>query len=184
MKIYLVGFMGSGKTTVGKQLARKLGYAFEDLDDSIEHKYKTSIPLIFSKYDEPAFRKLEMEALHATVELSDTVIATGGGTPCFFDNMKWMNSQGLTIYLSLHPKSLHQRIVKAKRVRPLIRQQSPETVMQFIEDKLKDREPHYQQANLIVKGEDIDINKLAAEIVNLKAKHGKAESKSPLNKSN
>ncbi len=167
MRIYLTGFMGSGKSTVGRQLARKLDYAFVDLDDRIEKDYKTSIPLIFEKYDESAFRRLEQEVLHRTVQSDHTVIATGGGTPCFYDNMEWMNRNGLTVYLKLHPKSLHQRILNAKKVRPLIRQQPPEKVMKFIEQKLGEREPFYMQASIIIKGEDLDLNKLADKIVHL-----------------
>jgi shikimate kinase len=168
MRIYLVGFMGSGKSTVGRLLARKLDLAFEDLDEKIESKYKTSIPLIFEKYDESAFRRLEQDVLHQTAGLNNTVIATGGGTPCFFDNMAWMNCHGLTIYLELHPQSLHHRIIRAKRVRPLIRQQHPHELLTFIEEKLHEREHYYRQATLMIKGENLDVNKLVDEIVTYK----------------
>ncbi|MCB2220493.1 MAG: shikimate kinase [Bacteroidetes bacterium] len=168
MRIYLIGFMGSGKTTVGRQVAGKLNYVFEDLDEHIERNYKTSIPLIFEKYDESAFRRLEQDVLHKTAGFNNTVIATGGGTPCFFDNMTWMNNQGLTIYLKLHPKSLYNRIIHSKKVRPLVRQRPPSEWLTFIEEKLSERDLFYRQASIIIKGENLDVNKLVDEIVKYK----------------
>ena len=164
MRIYLLGFMGSGKTTIGQQLARRLGYAFEDLDDLIERKYKTSIPLIFEKYDEQAFRNLETEVLHLTAGFENAVVATGGGTPCYFNNMEWMNKNGLTIYLKMHAGSLTRRIINAKKVRPLIRSKSPEEVLHFVELKLGERESFYEQAHIVIHGEVVDMDEIARSI--------------------
>jgi len=170
MLIYLVGFMGSGKTTVGKKLAARLGFNFIDLDFLIEEKYHISIPNIFERFDEGAFRKLEHDALKSTSKLQNTIVSTGGGTPCYFNNMELMNEAGKTIYLRLHPSSLYKRLTESKKKRPLILNKSPKTLQSFIEDKLAERESFYNKAQVSVKGENLEVN----DITNLLIvdKHG------------
>lgn len=170
MRIYLVGFMGSGKTTAGRQLARRLGMQFLDLDAFIESTYKTSIPLFFDKYDEKAFRLIEKESLHRTLNTDHIVISTGGGTPCFFDNMAWMNANGLTVYLKMHPKSLGVRLRNSRKTRPLIRQKTESELIAFIGQNLEYRETFYNLAALTAKGENLDVDALVNEILNFERK--------------
>jgi len=166
MLIYLIGYMGSGKTTVGKKLAARLCYSFLDLDKKIENKYKITIPNLFTKYDEETFRKLEQETLHDTINLTNTVISTGGGTPCFYDNMELINKNGLSVYLKMHPKSLYERLIKSKKKRPLLANKSPEEIMEYIGKQVSERESFYLQSNLVIKGESMDISKLVESITN------------------
>ncbi len=160
LRIYLIGFMGSGKTTAGKRLARALDYAFTDLDSMIEERYHVTIPSLFEKYDEHAFRTLEHETLKDTLTLPRHVIATGGGTPCFFNNMELINGSGISVYLRLSPASLHQRLLNSKKKRPLIQRHPPAEVLDYIKRTLDERDPYYLRAHHIVKGEDLDIGAL------------------------
>lgn len=159
--------MGSGKSTVGKKLAAKLNLNFVDLDDLIENKYKISIPQLFQKYNEEAFRVIERECLFSTFENESTVISAGGGTPCFFDNMDQINNIGISVYLKLHPKSLCNRLVNARKKRPLLNDKSSEEILHYIENHLKLREPFYEKASITVKGENIDVEDLILQINSL-----------------
>jgi shikimate kinase len=159
-RIYLIGFMGSGKSTAGKRLAGAMGYDFADLDSMIEQKYRITIPALFERYDEAAFRKVEQETLRNTFQLNRHVIATGGGTPCFFDNMELINSYGTSVYLQMGPQALYQRLMNAKKKRPLIRQHPPEKVLGYIKEMLEAREPFYLQGHYVVNGESLDISAL------------------------
>src|SRR4051812_38274796 len=151
MKIYVTGFMGSGKTTYGKELAEELGYDFFDLDKAVEKKAGKSIGDIFEKEGEGAFRTLESETLHETEELGDnTVIATGGGTPCFHDNMEWMNGQGKTVYLKLFETELQRRLADQLHERPLLKELSEETLLDFIYKTLRERAHFYHQAHIVI----------------------------------
>jgi len=166
MLIYLIGYMGSGKSTIGKKLAARLGYDFIDLDKMIEHKYKISIPDLFSRYDEGAFRKLEKETLHETFKLKSKVISTGGGTPCFYNNMDLINKNGLSVYLKMHPKSLYERLIKSKKKRPLIADKPPDEILNHITKHLSEREFYYNQSKMTFKGENLDIKELKKSIKN------------------
>jgi shikimate kinase len=168
MRIYLIGFMGSGKTTVGKKLAKKLGYDFVDLDQLIELKCKTTIDVLFEKYDEDAFRILENKTLTETAGADNMVVATGGGTPCFYDNMTWMGAHGLTVYLKLDPGSLSDRLHASKRMRPLLKGKTKPELVDYVHGKLAEREKYYMQADIIVKGENLEMNTLLEEIKNAK----------------
>jgi shikimate kinase len=158
MLIYLVGFMGSGKTTVGKKLAARMDFNFIDLDFLIEEKYHISIPNIFERFDEEAFRKLEHDTLKTTTKLQNTIVSTGGGTPCYFNNMKMMNEAGKTIYLKLHPISLYKRLTESKKKRPLILNKPEKALQLFIEEKLAERESFYNKAQYSVKGENLEVS--------------------------
>lgn len=147
--IYLTGFMGSGKTTLGRLLARSLGREFIDLDRFIEDQNNANIPEIFSRQGEERFRELERLAIHETINKKNAIIATGGGAPCFFDNMDVMNKNGITIYLKLSPEALLQRLLPARNHRPLIKDKNEDELHAFIKTKLEAREPYYKKAHLI-----------------------------------
>ena len=160
MRIYLIGYMGSGKTTIGKKLATRLGFLFIDLDRLIENKYRISIPDIFNRYDEDAFRMIEHQSLQETFTYSNAVISTGGGTPCFYNNMELINQHGFSVYIQMHKKSLYDRLLNSKKKRPLLADKSAEEIMDHINKQLAEREPYYQQSKLSVKGESMEIKTL------------------------
>lgn len=160
-KIFLVGFMGSGKSTVGKKLAKLLGYEFIDLDKLIELRMGISIADYLLAYGESAFRELERDLLQNTPHPDKIVFATGGGTPCFFDSMDWMNKCGVTIYLSLPVSALVNRLRNAKVDRPLIKNMvDDELLASFITQKLAERAKFYEKAKFMVSGQDLTAEKL------------------------
>lgn len=158
--LYIIGFMGSGKTTAGKKLASLLGWSFIDLDRKIEEHTGMKIPEIFSKFGEEHFRNIESEMLRSINPGSNTVVATGGGAPCYKDNMEFMLSTGLTIYLKMTPPQLASRLTASNDERPLIKNMEGKELLVFIEKKLSDREEWYEKSHLIRNGFDIDINDL------------------------
>ncbi len=153
--------MGSGKSTVGKGLARRLGYSFVDMDARIEGEHGLSINEIFEKLGEKAFREMENNLLKEMVSLKDAVISTGGGLPCTGNNMDLINRKGVSIYLQLDPAALLNRLSRGKSRRPLIRHLSREELETFIYEKLKEREPVYLKAHHVVNGLDVNLEKLA-----------------------
>lgn len=161
-KIFLTGYMGSGKSTAGKKLAADLGYAFIDLDHFIESEYKLTIPEIFATKGEKEFRAMENNTLKKVLEKNNTVIACGGGTPCYYNNMDLMNKNGITIYLKMSVDALMVRLTNAKEKRPLIMNKTPEELRAFITRQLEKREDQYHQAQYIVKGKNLDIDELVA----------------------
>lgn len=163
-RIYLVGFMGVGKSTVGKQLASKLGFKFIDTDDVFEVKYKINIHTFFEKYGEELFRKLEYKLLVNTLKMKNVVVSTGGGTACFFDSMKLMNENGQTIYLEMTVDALVERLGKAKRKRPLVMNKKERELVEMVTKKLEERIPFYSQASLTYKALNIDIEELLKTI--------------------
>ena len=164
--IFLIGFMGSGKTTLGRRLASKMGYEFIDLDHKLEQQVELSIAEYFSFFGEDAFRKFESEVLKQTKYPVHTVIATGGGVPCFFNNMDWMNAHGKTVYIKLSPKTLASRLENEKEERPLLRQHHGEALVNFITDKLTEREKFYNKANIIANGLSLTAERVE-ELLNL-----------------
>lgn len=157
-RIYIIGFMGSGKTTAGKKLASLLGWSFVDLDKEIEEYSGKTIPEIFSQNGEDHFRKVESSVLKNLENETNIVVSTGGGTPCNGDNMNYMLKTGLTIYLKLTPGQLKSRLVEAKADRPLIKDLNNNELLRFIEDKLSNREKWYNLAEITFNGIDLDIN--------------------------
>ncbi len=149
MKVYLIGFMGSGKSFLGRQLAMSLGFEFMDLDQQIEQKAGMTISQIFERFGEDHFRKLEQAVLQETETRKKTIVSTGGGAPCFFDNMEWMNQQGLTIYLQASPTLLADRLQSEMAHRPLLAHLNTTELIQFIEDKVASRTHFYEQAHII-----------------------------------
>ena len=166
MRIYLVGYMYSGKTSVGKRLARQLGYAFVDLDELFEQRYRISIPDFFSRYDEAAFRKLEREVLLSTADTDNCVVSTGGGTPCFHNNMAFIKAHGLSIYLEASEGTVLNRKAKSKKARPVLDALSPDELRTFISKQLAERRPFYEQADLRFSAEDVSIGEICNVVLN------------------
>jgi len=155
-KIVLVGFMGSGKTTLGKKLANKLGYHFVDLDEAIEQHEQKSIASIFENQGEDFFRTIESKILDEILTTtSDVVLSVGGGTPCYFKNMELINKQATSIYLKYNVGMLYSRLISAKTKRPLIAKKSDEELKDFIQKTLQEREGFYNQSNIIIEGNNI-----------------------------
>lgn len=155
MRIYLIGYMGCGKTTLGRKLAATLNLTFIDLDTFLEEKYFRTIPQIFQEEGETGFRKKEQIVLHEVSTFDDVIVATGGGAPCFFDNMEVMNNTGFCIFLDVDTDSLVSRLIHAKTERPIIKGKSLEELKLFIEEMMLKRRPFYEKARYILKGSEI-----------------------------
>jgi shikimate kinase len=158
--IYIIGFMGSGKTTAGKNLASTLGWSFVDLDKKIELHTGKTIPEIFAQNGESYFREQESFLLRTLKTASDTIISTGGGTPCYGDNMDFMLENGLTLYLKMKPEELMNRLSASNSDRPLIKDLNRRELRFFIEEKLAVREKFYDRSDLVADGSDPDIKEI------------------------
>jgi shikimate kinase len=156
--VFLVGFMGSGKTHWGKIWAVNTMRSFIDLDEVIEKMAGKSIADIFEIKGEDYFRKLEADALRSCATVSNSIIACGGGTPCFYDNMKWMNEYGITIYLTCTPSEVLKRVELEQEKRPLVKKLNRAELLFFIEQKLKEREPVYTQAKFSVSSNQLTLD--------------------------
>lgn len=146
IRIILIGYMGAGKTTVGRQLAKALNVPFYDLDWYVEERYHRRIPQIFAEEGEEGFRELERRMLHEVAEFENIILSCGGGTPCFFDNMEYMNSLAETVYLKASPEVLAKHLRMGRTERPLIKGKSPEELEAYISESLESREPYYTKA--------------------------------------
>ncbi len=164
MLVYLIGFMGSGKSTAGKKLANKLGFEFIDLDYLIEQDTGLSISEYFEKFGEEKFRELEGKMLHKTSLLDKAVISTGGGTPCFFDNMDTINKNGVSVYLKTDIPLIMSRLKGEKNQRPLIQNKTDEELRTYLSDLLAVREKYYEQAHIVVGAKSLNISSLANKI--------------------
>ena len=168
-RIFLIGYMGSGKTTVGKLLATRLGWGFVDMDAHIESKEFKSVSLIFAEKGEQEFRLKEQKCLHEVAEFENVVISTGGGVPCFFDNMEFMNAHGMTIYLKLSAAELAERLeCSHANKRPLLADRKGEELRLFIADGLAQREPFYTRARFAVDGNDKELVSVICDLTGLK----------------
>ena len=145
--------MGAGKTTVGKALSKDLGMMFYALDWYIESRMHMTIKEIFDEKGEEGFRKIESNMLHEVAEFEDVIISCGGGTPCFFDNMDYMNRQGETIYLKATPDVLYKHLKMGRTVRPLLLNKTPDEVREFVGKQLAERETYYNKAKHV-----LDVN--------------------------
>ncbi len=145
-RILLVGFMAAGKTTLGKALAKDLGLQFIDLDLYIESRYHATVSQIFAERGEEGFRQIERNMLHEVAEFEDVIIATGGGTPCFFDNMEYMNAQGTTVFLDASVDVIFTRLTIARTQRPLVAGKTDEELRSYITETLNRRLPYYSRA--------------------------------------
>jgi shikimate kinase len=155
MRIFLIGFMGSGKTHWGKQLASQLKIPFFDLDDVISSKENKTIAEIFAHSGEEAFRVKEREVLESLIdENANMVVSCGGGTPCFFNNIERMKKYGVVIWLNTHVEVLVQRLIKEKEKRPLIKNVQDADLRSYIVRKLNERRMYYEQADVVIDKED------------------------------
>ena len=155
MKIFLIGFMGCGKSTLGRKLSGALNLTFIDLDTFLEEKCYRTIPQIFAEEGEESFRKKERNVLEEVSSFDDVIVATGGGAPCFFDNMELMNESGFCVFLDIETQTLVNRLIHARIERPLIKGKSPEELYGFIEMMMVKRRPFYEKARYILKGSEI-----------------------------
>lgn len=155
-RIFLIGYMGAGKTTLGKAFARALGLTFVDLDWYIEERFHKSIRQLFAERGEEGFRELEKRMLHEAGDFEDVVISVGGGTPCFFDNMEYMNEAGETVFLDVNLQVLFRRLKVAKQQRPLLDGKTDEELMAFIQEALQKRLPFYTKAKHTFNGERLE----------------------------
>jgi shikimate kinase len=159
MKIFLIGFMGAGKSTFGKKLAAAMGYGFFDLDQEFEKRSGGSAADFISSNGESAFREMESVCLKSAHWAENSVIATGGGTPCFFDNLEWMKKNGLTIYLNVPEGVLMQRLSASPGQRPILGNREGEELKQHISRLLAGRKSYYEQADLTINREDLSVDK-------------------------
>jgi len=157
-KIYLIGFMGSGKSYLSRNLSRLSGFPFVDLDELIIERQKKSINDIFQQFGEAFFRKEEASVLRHTEHWQKTIIACGGGTPCFGDNMDWMNRNGLSIFIDPDMQVLLQRLQLGMDRRPLVKDKSLEEIQAFIETKMKERRPFYEKAHIHFQQKDPSLD--------------------------
>jgi shikimate kinase len=168
MKIFLIGFMGSGKTTLGKQLAESLGYQFIDQDYLIEEEENMTINEIFNTKGESKFREIERYILTKLTKSDNIVVATGGGAPCFFDNAETMKTKGFSIYLRVSPQALFERLRNAQATRPLIKNKTDHELQNFIKMKLQEREPFYLNSSISIQSDTISCQDLLNEIRKVK----------------
>jgi shikimate kinase len=160
MRIYLVGYMGSGKTRMGQELASLTGFPFIDTDDIFEERYRISIYDFFERYNEESFRKIERNLLLETAEYRDAIISTGGGTPCFFDNMQFIKANGISIYLKMDLVTLVNRLGTVRKKRPLLKNIKGADLEPYIRKQLEEREVFYSQADFIVDAELINAGSI------------------------
>lgn len=159
--IILIGYMCVGKTTIGKELAKRRGQMFYDLDWYIEERFRKRVPQIFAEEGEEAFRKKERNMLHEVAEFENVVVSCGGGTPCFFDNIDYMNQAAEVIYLKASPETILSHLKISKGKRPLLEGMSPEELQTFVTDQIQKREDFYLRARHVV---DVDVLDSAEKI--------------------
>ena len=168
-RIILIGYMGSGKTTVGKALSKETGMMFYDLDWYIESRMRKSVSQIFAEKGEEKFRQMEYNMLHEVAEFEDVIISCGGGTPCFFDNMDYLNQQGDVVYLKATPETLYKHLLMAKVERPLLKGKNPDELIAYITEHLKEREPFYEKARFTLDVTVLDdFDKIKVSVAHLR----------------
>ena len=156
IRIFLTGYMGAGKTTLGKALSRKLNLPFVDLDWYMEERFHKTVGELFVERGEAGFRELEKNMLHEVGAFEDVVISTGGGAPCFFDNMDFMNRNGKTVFLNVHPDVLFRRLRVAKQQRPILQGKQDDELKEFIIRALEKRTPFYSQAQYVFNADELE----------------------------
>lgn len=159
-KIFLIGFMGTGKSYWGERWAKNLDLSFFDLDKLVEDHEGRSVSDIFEKYGEEHFRKIETAILRQFDKKDNYILACGGGTPCFEDNMKWMNKEGITIYLKASPGEILERVLTDQKTRPLIKNLNKSELLFFIEQKLREREHYYSMGTF-----NLPVSELAEDSI-------------------
>jgi len=165
MRIYLIGFMASGKTTIGQELAQTLKYEFVDLDNYIEQKYQKSIKQIFEQQGEDHFRIIENEALREVSSVEgNIVIAAGGGTSCFYNSIDYMNKTGVTVYIKLEVAELVARLIESKTDRPLLWGKTEQELNDYILRMLDERKKYYEKAKITINASNVEITDIANTI--------------------
>jgi len=165
MKIFLIGFMGSGKTHWGRELGKKISIPFFDLDEKIAEHAGRSIPEIFAEKGEECFRLMEKEVLYLLTESHESfVMATGGGTPCFYNNIDYLKKNGTVVWINCSVDCLHQRLINEKEKRPLISNIRERELKTYIIKKFSNRKIFYQQADIIINEDDINLEKMLGRI--------------------
>ena len=165
MRIFLIGFMGAGKSYWGRKLSEKLGIRFFDLDEQVTEHAGKSIVEIFEVDGEEKFRLLEKEVLHIITESHDSfVMACGGGSPCYFNNIDYMNRTGTTVWINTPFEMIYQRLLDEKDKRPMIREFSPVQLKNFIARKFADRRIYYEQAGVFIDEQPVEIEHIIQKI--------------------
>ena len=168
-RIFLIGYMGAGKTTLGKAFAREMNLSFVDQDWYIEERFHKTVQEIFAERGEQGFRELERQILHEVAEFENVVISTGGGAPCFYDNMDFMNQKGDTVFLNVTPEVLFSRLKMASQNRPILRGKTNEELKAFIAKALEKRAPFYSMAKYIFNADELeDIYQIKSSVNKLK----------------
>lgn len=168
MKIILLGYMGSGKSAMGRFLNRQLGLRFVDLDNYIEGAEEMSIPDIFRRYGEGGFRQMEAFHLRRIIEEQDDfVLSLGGGTPCFMENMEYLRGKGTSIYLSASPLVLAERLACSTSKRPLIKGKTGDELLEYVRQSLSLREEHYKKADYELSVETLSIDQSGHALLEL-----------------
>lgn len=168
-RIFLIGYMGAGKTTLGKAFAREMNLSFVDQDWYIEERFHKTVQEIFAERGEQGFRELERQMLHEIAEFENVVISTGGGAPCFYDNMEFMNQKGETVFLNVAPDVLFSRLKIASQNRPILRGKTNEELKAFIAKALDKRAPFYSKAKYIFNADELeDIYQIKSSVNKLK----------------
>lgn len=169
--IFLIGYMGCGKSTMGRAVSELTGIPFIDLDNYIERRFHLTVKAIFAERGEEGFRDVERRMLQEVADFEDVIVACGGGTPCFFDNMEYMNSHGTTVFLNTPIPRLHSRLMRGRHKRPLIANKNEEELMEFIQKALADRWEHYAKAQIEFSSERLEnreeIENTAREFIEL-----------------
>jgi len=166
-RVFLIGFMGAGKTSIGKALSAKMKCSFVDLDFLIERRYHKTIRQIFEEKGEDIFREIECKALREVAEFENVIVSTGGGTPCFHQNMIFMNERGTTVYLKASNEELVRRINLNKNTRPLLKNFSNDELSRFVEQTMARRSSFYEQAQIIFTVEMQDIDTATSSLMEL-----------------
>lgn len=154
--IFLIGYMGCGKSTMGRAISALTGVPFIDLDNYIEQRFHLTVKEIFAQRGEDGFRDVERRMLQEVADFEDVIVACGGGTPCFFDNMEYMNTHGTTVFLNTPIDRLHSRLMRGRHKRPLIADKDDEELMTFIKEALAKRMDHYSKAQISFSSERLE----------------------------
>ena len=156
IRIFLIGYMGAGKTTLGRALSREMQVSFIDLDWYIEERFHKTVRQLFEDRGEDGFREIEKKMLHEVAEFENVIVATGGGTPCFFDNMDYMNACGDAVFLDVDKDVLFRRLRIAKQQRPLLAEKTDDELRAFIDTALEKRLPYYRKARYVISGNELE----------------------------
>lgn len=174
-RIFLIGYMGAGKTTVGKELAKRTGLSFIDLDHYIESRYHKTVGQLFAERGEEGFREIERKLLQEVSLFEDVIISTGGGAPCYYDNMECMNASGMTIYLKVSVEELAKRLEVCKNTRPVLKGRTGEELTAFISETLDRRNSFYERATHIFDAEvmltETDVQSISDNLTRLVMDH-------------